>query len=198
MSKGIRAFFALEIKNPHVISNVAKLQEKLEDLVRPLRIKSVEPENLHLTMRFLGNIDEETAKDLYLAVESEINDVYFADGPLEYEVRRLGDFKKRVFFVDLEGDTEKLREMKQNLEDIVVERFDFKPDRKFRTHITIGRLKRYRGRRGTKQRFPYEAYKEMKEEYKAENFGSVIFHKIYLKKSTLTPRGPIYENLIYE
>lgn len=198
MPKEIRAFFALEIKNPHVIKKIGDIQDKLVDLVRPLRIKTVEPENIHLTMRFLGNISEDTARNLYYAMEHEINEVFFAEGTLEFDVVKLDDFKNRIFFVDLRGNTKILHDMKKKLESIVVDEFNFKPDRKFRTHITIGRLKKYRGNKGTNKRFPYQQYADLKKEYEDEVFGSVEFDKLHLKKSTLTPKGPIYDSLKFD
>ena len=42
----IRAFIALEINNPEVIKNIKNLQSKLVEVIKPQRIKLVEPENI--------------------------------------------------------------------------------------------------------------------------------------------------------
>ncbi|MHA1729474.1 MAG: RNA 2',3'-cyclic phosphodiesterase [Promethearchaeota archaeon] len=200
--KKIRAFFALEIKNKKVIYNIKRMQEKLDEISGSVRIKMVEPANIHLTIRFLGNIGEDIAEKLYYFIETNINSVFFNDGPLEFDVINLKDFRKSVFFVDLRGPTQILAKINDILEDELVKNYHFRREtRQFRTHITIGRKKKQRNKkqdnREIKERIDKELYSKLKQEYSQKTLGRIEFEKLFLKKSTLTPNGPIYENLEY-
>jgi len=76
----------------------------------------------------------------------------------------------------------------------------FKRDNKFRTHITIGRLKRSKNfkQKGEKEsNIEKIQYSKLKEEYRDKLLGYLKVTKIVLKKSILTPKGPIYETLVF-
>ena len=68
MSGPIRSFFAIEVKNKKLIYAISKLQEKLVGMMG--RVKLVEPENIHITIRFLGDISETIARKLYIFLEA--------------------------------------------------------------------------------------------------------------------------------
>ncbi len=193
----IRAFFALEITNEVVIEKITKLQNSLSSLINP--IKLVEPENIHITLRFLGNISETTASELFLFMEKEINSVFFKDGPLEFDVIGLNDFNKRVFYVKLKGDIEKINKIHYILEKNLIENYDLKPDKKFKAHITIGRMKRRKKKhpKDNKSYINSVLYSKLKTEYSQKVLGKIKIKHICLKKSTLTPTGPIYENISF-
>lgn len=194
MVKDLRCFLALEIDDKNTIHNIVKLQEQLGKAISP--VKMVEPENIHLTVRFLGNISEPMASKIYKFIEEKINNEFFSKSPIKFEVAGLGDFGKKVFFVKLNGPTEILKQIKKNVETELVEKLHFEPDRKFEVHITLGRLKRSRGRNRTPPKINHEEYNRLKQDYSNENvLGTINFKRLYLKKSTLTPKGPIYENL---
>ena len=95
MSK-IRSFFAVELKNQHILDEIEKYQRELQKSIGPLKL--VNRSLLHVTLRFLGDIDVETAKILYNFVESEINNVYFNQNIEKIGILKgVGDFNKRVF-----------------------------------------------------------------------------------------------------
>ena len=190
--KNIRAFLALEVKDRETIQNLGIIQQELKKIIEP--IKAVETENIHITIRFLANISMEMAKKIYFFLEENINSKFFKDGPLEFDVVGLEDFNRRVFFVNLNGQTKKLLNMNGIVEDTLVNNHNFKRDSRFQTHITIARLKRSRTKKKT---FNREKYSELKKHYSNLVLGRVKFKKIHLKKSTLLPSGPIYENLVF-
>jgi 2'-5' RNA ligase len=194
----IRTFFAVELKNKVTIDNIAQLQLELGQIVQP--VKMVELENLHLTIRFLGNIDINVAEKLYAFTEKSINNRFFTQKEIMFNVIGLKDFNKRVFYVDLKGPTEILTDINQKIEDHLVSYYDFERERKFRTHLTIGRLKRRRKNKGgsnKNEKFDKIRYSKLKEEYRNKNLGDFVVSKILLKKSILTAKGPIYETLIF-
>ena len=189
----IRAFFAVEIKDKKLIYAISKLQEKLSGIVE--RLKLVELENLHITLRFLGDISEEAAKKLYNFVETEINPQFFEDGPIEFTVQKLNDFSKRVFHLGLQGPVSVLREIHVKLDEELVKSYGFEQDRKFKTHITLARARKSKSKQPDIG-FPTNEYNSLKNEYSSNAIlGRFKVSKVYLKKSTLTPNGPIYENL---
>jgi 2'-5' RNA ligase len=189
----IRAFFAVEIINKKLLHAIGKLQEKLDSIID--RLKLVEIENLHITLRFLGNISEVTAKKLYDFLENEINPKYFKDGPLEFSVQKLSDFSKRVFHLGVKGPISVLREIHDEIESELRKTYGFKPEKKLKVHITLARARKNRNR-SQSQPFPINDYNQLKSEYDSENvLGTFSVGKVFLKKSVLTPKGPIYSNL---
>ncbi|MBN2156145.1 MAG: RNA 2',3'-cyclic phosphodiesterase [Candidatus Lokiarchaeota archaeon] len=192
MNSSIRAFFAVEIKNKKLIYAIRKLQEELTGIMD--QIKLVEPENIHITIRFLGHITEPTARKLYEFLQNDINSHYFQNGPLEFTVRRLGDFSKRVFHLGIQGPVSTLREIHDKIDNKLVESFGFPKDRKLKTHITIARAKKSKNRQ-ISTNLPLKEFQTLKNDYVAKELGSFQVGKIFLKKSVLTPQGPIYSNL---
>ena len=189
----IRAFFAVEIKDKKLIYAISKLQEKLSGIVE--RLKVVELENLHITLRFLGDISEEAAKKLYNFVETEIKPQFFEDGAIEFTVQKLSDFSKRVFHVGLQGPVSILREIHDKIDEELVNSFGFEKDRNFKSHITIARVRKSKNKPSNVD-FPLTAYNLLKNEFDSNTIlGRFTVSKIYLKKSVLTPQGPIYSNL---
>ncbi|MHA1341333.1 MAG: RNA 2',3'-cyclic phosphodiesterase [Promethearchaeota archaeon] len=207
MNKRIRAFFAFEIKDQNVLKNISVLQNELISALQPIRFKPVEIENIHLTLRFLGDIDINTAMELYDFANENINSAILQKKPLKFDVVGLSDFNKRTFFVNLEGnmeDMETLKKIQSIIENELITNYNFKRDKPFKAHITIGRAKiNYKKQRGKYDKYSknrdlpgnFKLYLDLKKKYKDKKLGSVVFEKLFLKKSTLTPKGPIYENL---
>jgi 2'-5' RNA ligase len=193
MAGPIRAFFAVEIKDKKLVYAIGKLQEKLSGIVD--RLKLVELENIHLTLRFLGDISELAAKKLYNFLEEEINSQYFEDGAIEFTVQKLSDFSKRVFHLGMQGPVSILREIHDKIDHELVNSFSFEKDRKFKSHITIARARKSKNKLSNID-FPLTAYNSLKNEFDSNTIlGRFTVSKIYLKKSVLTPQGPIYSNL---
>ncbi len=189
----IRAFFAIEIKDKKLIYAISKLQEKLTGIMD--RLKLVELENIHLTLRFLGDITEHTAKKLSYFLEEEVNSYFFEDGPIEFTVQKLNDFSKRVFHLGLQGPVSVLREIHEKIDNELVKSFGFEQDRKFKTHVTIARARRSKNKMPAEE-FPIKEYDVLKQEFGSNTvLGRFRVSKVYLKKSILTPQGPIYSNL---
>jgi len=196
MKEKIRAFIAFEIRDPNILKNIDILQNELINVLKPQRIKPVELENIHLTLRFLGDIDLNTASSLYEFIEENINNNILKSRKLRFNLIGLEDFNKRTFFIKLEGsveDMKTLKEIHRIIENEIITNYKFNRDKDFKAHITIGRLKEDRSYKRANESFA--GYINLKSQYKDKNLGEVIFDKLKLKKSTLTPTGPIYEDL---
>ena len=68
----IRSFIAIELKDTDTIEKIQLFSQRLKQ--NQPKIKIVQPENLHITMKFLGNIPEPLAPKIYAILQEEIND----------------------------------------------------------------------------------------------------------------------------
>ena len=89
-----------------------------------------------------------------------------------------------MIWVGIEDDAI-LKDMHDRLDE-EFKRLGFDKDRKFLTHLTIGRMKSAKNK---------DKVKKVIEEFKDIEIGEMEVDSIRLKKSTLTPQGPIYEDL---
>lgn len=134
----IRTFVAIDL--PEDVR--ADLVSVMSDLGREIRgVRWVRPEGLHLTLKFLGDIDEKTVPPL----AGELDAVARGCRPLNLSVEGLGVFfdarRPRVIWAGLSGDLAVLGDLASRV-DRVCTSFGVKPEKRpFRAHITIGRLK---------------------------------------------------------
>jgi len=177
----IRAFLVIDLD--------VDLKPKINSLVKEFKktdtkIKYVELENLHLTLKFFGDIDVEGLDKL----KSAINNVVSEFEPFKIHIKKSGAFpnknRLRVIWVGIDDDTI-IKDLHKKL-DAEFTKLGFDKDKKFSTHLTIGRVKSPKNK---------EQIKEVLEEYEDIEIGEMEVNAISLKKSTLTPSGPIYEDI---
>ena len=147
-------------------------------------LKQVKPQNIHLTVRFLGDISPAMVDTIY----EEMKQVSFT--PFTIELRGLGAFPKisypRVVWAGIRKGANELKDVFEQLEPRL-RGLGFKPDTKgFSPHLTIARVRTGRNKAG----LAYTIH-----ELEDYEFGTVKAEYLRLKKSDLTPRGPIYSNL---
>jgi 2'-5' RNA ligase len=189
----IRAFIAIELNENLTIDKIKTFSERLKQSQPKLKV--VAPENLHMTVKFLGNISESIAPKIYKILKEHINEGIFRGRSLEYRLKGVGQFNKfAVLWVKLIGDIPFLQEIKDSTEQLLAEKFNIQRDKRtqFKPHLTIGRLK--------KDKINYQTFSALKNlinENKNLEFGPFIVNQVKLKKSTLTPKGPIYSDLVY-
>ncbi|MFA6216356.1 MAG: RNA 2',3'-cyclic phosphodiesterase [Candidatus Omnitrophota bacterium] len=182
----MRAFIAIEI--PQEIKGfLAALQKGLRR--SNADISWVKPHNIHVTMRFLGEIELLQQN----AITKILDTVSKRHSSFKLRLSSLGAFPNakspRVIWVGIDLGTEQLQKIAGELE-TALQGSGFSPEeRPFTSHMTIGRTKSSLNRsllvkimENVNQRF---------EEEKPE----MIVSKITLFKSTLTPGGPVYEAL---
>ena len=164
----------------------AEVEQKLGEIINECRqhggsVKWVKPENIHLTIRFLGDTDEgilDKLKQLLDAVATEFS-------PVETTIDRLGAFpnlqRPRVIWTSVSSETETLAKLAGQVE-LRVRKLRFEAEKKpFKAHLTLGRI-----------RIPQGLVNLLAflEEYALEPI-PVRFDRLVLFKSTLTPQGPI-------
>lgn len=167
------------------------LKPKINKIIRQFKqidtkIKYVELNNLHLTLKFFGDIDTDGLEVLENAISKVISEFK----PFKINIKGCGAFPNnnhiKVIWIGIEDDTI-LKELHDKL-DSEFARLGFDKDKKFSTHLTIGRMKSAKNKSQVKTTI---------EEFDNIEIGEMMVEKITLKKSTLTPSGPIYDN-IYE
>ncbi|MEM0371059.1 MAG: RNA 2',3'-cyclic phosphodiesterase [Ignisphaera sp.] len=183
----IRCFIAIEIENYEVLKEIIKVKEEL--LRRGLDIKLVEDENIHLTLRFLGNISQnsvEVVKKILSSSSQIIN-------RFEIEIRGLGVFPSignpRVIWVGVGKGVEELYQIRKIIDQEISKNklYDVhKDEQEFRPHITLARVKSRRN---------IESFYDFYKRYSDYLFGVSSVTKIKLKQSILRPQGPIYHDI---
>ncbi|MFW9823058.1 MAG: 2'-5' RNA ligase family protein, partial [Candidatus Thorarchaeota archaeon] len=88
----IRSFIALELKDQDTIENIITFASRLKKNQPSLKI--VKPENLHMTIKFLGNISESLAPNIYEILKNEINIKHFQGEEFRYFLKGVGQFNR--------------------------------------------------------------------------------------------------------
>ncbi|MFO7872177.1 MAG: RNA 2',3'-cyclic phosphodiesterase [Candidatus Undinarchaeales archaeon] len=166
-----------------------KQKKKIRELITELEkldtnIKFVEPENLHLTPRFLGNVSESELKE----VEKGLGKAAEETIPFELKLKGTGVFPNRgyikVIWIGVE-ETEELKSLKKRVDKYI--EVGKRDNRKFIPHVTIGRMK---------SRKRKEEVLKILDEYQDIGFGKIKVDEITVKESILRgSKGPKYEIL---
>jgi 2'-5' RNA ligase len=179
----IRSFLAIEI--PRTI--LKKIEEVQEDLKSSRAdVRWVNPEKIHFTLKFFGNIDESRIDPIVKSIERSTQTI----SPFSLKVRGVGAFphlkNPRVIWMGLVDGKEVLVSFQKQLEK-ELEKIGFEPEeRAFHPHLTLGRMKSSKAREELTGRM---------ERHQEEEFGDFQVERIVLFKSDLKPTGPIYTPL---
>ncbi|MBY9007876.1 MAG: RNA 2',3'-cyclic phosphodiesterase [Candidatus Lokiarchaeota archaeon] len=189
----IRSFIAFDLENEEIARNISIFLQKI--LKHQPKLKIVKVENIHLTIKFLGNINESVAPKIYNILENKINKRYFSDEPLIFKLKKVGNFRKySIIWISIDGYIDIIQEIKDIIEDELFQKLNIKKDERmdFNPHLTIARL--------NKKKIDYNTFNLFKNEiknHKDKEFGKFYLQKIKLKKSILTPKGPIYSDMVF-
>jgi len=176
----MRAFVAVEMAAP--------IRRALCELVAELRrcdapVKWVAPENIHLTLKFLGDLPDAAAPETIDIVKQCAEGV----GPFELEVRGAGGFpnlnRPRVLFVTAADRPAVLADLAGRLNQCMTRAGVPREGRRFRRHITLGRVRRPRPMPELGRRLAALAER---------SFGVMMVERIVFMQSELTRSGPIY------
>ena len=175
----MRTFIAIDLP-PKIKDKINRVQNDLKKHKMPFRW--VKPDNLHITLKFLGNTEE---KDI-TAIQEIISDVARLFNPFEASFNKFGFFpnkkRPRVFFISTSNE-EILRKIAAAFENKLAQ-LNFNKGNEFKAHVTIARIKDLKNLDFFR--------KEVEDTSLEENFS---VKKITLFKSTLTQQHPIYEKI---
>ncbi|ADV64893.1 2'-5' RNA ligase [Desulfurococcus mucosus DSM 2162] len=181
-SELVRSFIAIEVKNRDVLRRLIEARDRVAGV--GVDLKPVEDENIHLTLRFIGEVPRSTVEE----VCGIVTGISFK--PFEMHVKGIGGFpsleRPRVIWAGIEEGAGELLELYRVVE-AGLRRLGVKPEREeFTPHITLARVKGYRG---------LEKLVKVLLEMRDMDFGYTPVDEVIVKKSVLTPRGPIYSNI---
>ena len=180
----IRSFIAIELpqslkeKIARYISNMRKVQKG---------IKWVKMENLHITLKFIGERSQEVTE----TVKSALSQIDFNKGNFKIEIAHTGAFPNsknpRVIWLGMKSIPDNaLLELQTSIEDTLEITSIERDTRRFSAHLTIGRVK-------YPQDFsPFRSYLD----HHPFNPQTIEINSFSLIKSILKPAGPQYSNLI--
>lgn len=180
----MRTFVAIELDD-ECRRSLATAIDQLEHAVSG--IKWVDADSAHLTIKFIGQLDE---NDVPRAVDV-LNDAAADAEPFSMRVGRLSAFpserRPRVIYASVEESTGVLQRLAERIDAGLADQLDVdREKRDFIPHVTLGRV-----RKGQSCP-PLEEFADAGDK---SNFGRVQVEEIVLMKSDLTPRGAVYTPL---
>jgi 2'-5' RNA ligase len=136
----IRTFIAIPLSQD-LIENLKKIITTFQTLSKG--IKWMNPNSIHLTLKFLGNLEMGARERVICSMDDLFNNRY---GRFNLMASGLGAFpnirRPRVFWVGIKGkDVEKLLLLQQDIEDKLAQAGFQKEERRFSPHLTLGRVK---------------------------------------------------------
>ncbi len=182
----IRTFIALELRNDEVVD---KLDQMAMNIAKLGGIKAVERENLHITIKFLGDTEEETATKIARFLHEKVNPVVFPTGGSNIEVIGVGSFKLNTIFSNVGMGVDLVTKAFREVEEGLAKYFKIpREKREYIPHITLARVKNLQGQAANRLR-------TLINENANTTFGESKVDGVVLKKSQLTPNGPIYSDV---
>lgn len=184
----MRTFIALDF-SPEIIRKINEIIDYFKTQTPERALKWVAPENLHLTIKFLGEVPEKKIEQIKSLINETLDDVK----SFEIGVEKLGMYpnsqKPRVVWLGVRG-AGPLKEIHKVL-DSQLQKAEIQPDnRGFSPHLTIARVRRNADIQSVKE------IGETLSKFKVDSLGTCTVNHIILYKSELTPQGPIYTPLL--
>jgi 2'-5' RNA ligase len=181
---GIRSFLAFELP-VEIREQIRVISKELKKTALPVRW--VKADNIHLTILFLGSVDENVIGD----IEKKVNVVVKGFSAFKTKLNAVGAFphwkRPRVIWVGLNGDIERLANLRDELQEELKD-LGFMPEKRpFRPHLTLGRFKG-----------PLDRNEDMKwicDKYRDINSDLYQLNELILYKSDLKPDGPVYTKM---
>ena len=183
MSETFRAFIAIDLPE-----SVQLFLGEAQVALKPFgfRVKWVRPQNIHLTLKFLGNTATADTDKIVEAMALAAKNCPVAT----LRAKGIGVFpdvrRPRVIWAGLDGQLDIVSDLQQRLEDQLAD-LDFpRETRAFKSHLTLGRVK---------EKITPERMKTAIDQLKEFESGSFEIKQIILFKSELRPSGAVYTKL---
>ncbi len=149
------------------------------------RVKWVAPKNIHLTVKFLGEVDENKLDEIKKAIQMVAKKYERVNCSLD----AVGGFpnlsRPRVIWAGLAGEIENMEKIVNDIEEETFKLGFPKEEKRFKPHLTLGRIK---------ESYGLDDLVNYIKSYRMEPMNFQM-STLVLFKSTLTPGGPIYDKL---
>lgn len=179
----LRTFIAVDI-DEETRRRVAAVAARIE--TAPAKVNWVAAPQLHVTVKFLGDVDEAVIPVVCEAAAETARRIE----PFDFEVRGLLAVpprgRLRMFWAGVEDPTGRMGELAAGLEDALGELGFPRERRRFRPHITVARVRSVRDR---------ERLRAAVAPWREEPFGTPRADALTVYSSELTPQGPVYAPL---
>lgn len=175
-----RAFISVDLDFNPLFENFSNVLQNTGARLKPVRM-----DQIHMTLKFLGNTDEK----LVPRIEAIMKEAVQGIRPFEVGFEGTGAFPSmkyiKVIWIGL-TNSGPLADISEFL-DSEMQQLGFKREgRKFSPHITIARLKGSRGK---------EKIQEILSKTRNVDFGTQMIERLRLKKSVLEKSGPVYSTV---
>jgi len=179
----VRSFISIDLEDQQILSRIASILLSLQSLGGDL--KPVERENIHLTLKFLGNVSAPRLSE----VKSSLQQVIFS--AFTAEIKGAGAFPNlnhmNVVWVGVNEGWSQVEQIYEQVEKLLSGLGFRRENRPFSPHITIARVRSGRKR---------DEVASFLQRLTEESFGTITVDKIRLKQSILSSSGPKYSTLL--
>lgn len=179
MSK-FRGFIAMDIDS---LSKIAEFENKIKQ--SGVIVKLVEPKNIHITLKFLGDTDEEQIDEIEEIMKKAVEGI----DPFNIQLKSTGVFPNqnyiKVVWIGI-NNGDQIGIIVNKIDEKLSEIGFKKEKREFSAHLTIARVKSAKNK---------EQLLQVLEKYKEFEFAEIKVDSIKLIKSELTQKGPSYTTL---
>jgi len=184
VSELIRSFIAIELP-PAVKQELTTLEGMLKKRC-PDAVRWVDPQGIHITLKFLGNVDSDKIDEINMAIDEATQGL----SPFRLELHEVGAFpnlnRVQVVWVGTRGDLDKLAYLQKQIESNTEQLGFPREDRAFTPHLTLGRVRNYTSP---------DDRKKLGQILSQTTFNSsqvITVDSVNLMKSQLTSAGAIY------
>jgi 2'-5' RNA ligase len=179
----VRSFISIDLEDQKILSRIASILSSLQSLGGDL--KPVERENIHLTLKFLGNVPAPRLGEVKSSLQELVFPLFTA------EIKGAGAFPNlnhmSVIWVGVEEGWSQIEQIYEEIEKLLSALGFRRENRPFSPHITIARVRSGRKR---------DEIANFLRHIGDESFGAITVDKVRLKQSILSSSGPKYSTLL--
>ena len=183
----IRAFIAIDL-TPEIVQHLEQVSTQLKKRLEGVPVRWVPVDNIHLTLKFLGDVSLANVEMLKKILQTEVDGHH----AFEISVGGLGAYpsprRPRVVWVGVEAPTE-LAAVQSGVENAMARLGYAREERPFSPHLTLGRVSR--NAVGRDERLIGESIEAIKLGF----LGVARVNEVHLYKSDLHPNGAVYTRL---
>jgi 2'-5' RNA ligase len=184
----IRAFIAIEL-SPEIYAKLNEVEKQLQQRLEVGVVRWVPAHNIHLTLKFLGDVSLANMEVLKKILESETG----KHTPFEISVGELGAFpsarRPRVIWIGVQAPQD-MNILQRGIETEMAGLGYAPEDREFSPHLTLGRV----SRNATSQEL--KKIGDVLATYKVGYLGATRVSEVNLFRSDLKPGGAVYSKLM--
>jgi len=179
----VRSFISIDLEDRQILSRIASILSSLQALGGDL--KPVERENIHLTLKFLGNVSTPRLDEIKTSL------LHIAFPAFTAEIKGAGAFPNlnhvNVIWVGVREGWSQVEQVYEQVEKLLSGLGFMRDNRPFSPHITIARVRSSRKR---------DEIANFLRRLGDESFGTISVDKVRLKQSNLSSFGPKYSTLL--